>query len=77
MPTYVYRCPKHGLFERVRRITEDVSTYTCPKCDNECQQEYQAPPPPIGFEKDTDFTKMQRGAPTKVYLNDRRKRRAS
>jgi putative FmdB family regulatory protein len=48
MPFYDYRCTKCSNEEHdvKRRITEDVSSYVCPKCHSEMKQIYSL----FGFE---------------------------
>lgn len=50
MPTYLYKCPRHGEFEYQHSIKEELDL--CPMCQDECAH--------------IDLSKEERRAPCKV-----------
>jgi putative FmdB family regulatory protein len=42
MPTYLYRCPEHGLFERTRPMSRRDSTAHCSECGVDCERDRNA-----------------------------------
>jgi len=43
MPFYVYKCPScDNHFEMRREAKQYLSTACCPKCDEECERDYEA-----------------------------------
>lgn len=41
MPTYTYGCKKHGEFDMVRSMRDDVGTCKCPTCSATCKRHYK------------------------------------
>lgn len=44
MPTYVFRCKTHGLFELVRKIDERGADAQCPECGMKSTRIFSAVP---------------------------------
>lgn len=43
MPTYVFRCRRHGAFEMRLRMADAVSAYPCPQCGEDAVRTYFVP----------------------------------
>jgi putative FmdB family regulatory protein len=74
MPTYVYQCPSHGLFEFITSVANHVRETDCPDCGASSKQVLTIPPRAIGVEERSD-TKYWRDSPTKFYMNDKRRKK--
>ena len=42
MPMYEYECADHGIFEKIKKISERFSC-ACPTCGDECEQRLTIP----------------------------------
>jgi putative FmdB family regulatory protein len=43
MPTYSFRCRRHGAFDVVLSMKNIEATHECPKCGRPCKREYSMP----------------------------------